>query len=117
MFALSFASATLTATLQNCEEAIVWTSSDESVVKVVDGVVTAYKQGTATITATAGTLTATCSITVGEMGTFEFGMLETELRLMKGSAMPLDLTLNYNNVEFYFILHKFESPFSLFSTF
>ena len=95
-----YASATLTADLQNSTESIVWTSSDESVAKVVDGVVTACKTGTATITATAGTLVATCNIMVGEMGTFEFAMLETELRLMKGSAMPLDLTLNYNNVEF-----------------
>ena len=95
-----FASATLTATLQNCEEAIVWTSSDESIVKVVDGVVTAYKQGTVTITATAGTLTATCDVTVGEMGTFEFAMLESELRLMKGSSMPLDTSLTYNGNEF-----------------
>ena len=95
-----FASATLTATLQNSDETIVWTSSDESVAKVVDGVVTAYQEGTATITATAGALTATCSITVGEMGTFEFGMLESEIRLMKGSSMPLDTTLTYNGNEF-----------------
>ena len=39
-----FASATLTATLQNSTEAIQWTSSDESVAKVVDGVVTAIKR-------------------------------------------------------------------------
>ena len=95
-----FASTTLKATLQNSTEAIVWTSSDESVAKVVDGVVTAYKAGTATITATAGTLTATCTVTVGEMGVFEFGNLETELRLMKDSSIPLDLTLTYNGVEF-----------------
>lgn len=44
--------------------AITWTSSDETVATVVDGKVTAVKAGTATITATAGTLTATCAVTV-----------------------------------------------------
>jgi hypothetical protein len=95
-----YASATLTATLQNSNESIVWSSSDESVAKVVDGVVTAYKAGTVTITATAGSLSATCAVTVGEMGTFEFSWLETEARMIKGSSMPLDLTLSYNGEDF-----------------
>lgn len=43
---------------------IVWTSSDETIAKVVDGKVTALKAGTVTITATAGTKSATCTITI-----------------------------------------------------
>lgn len=45
-------------------DAITWSSSDESVVSVKDGVLTAVKAGTATITATAGSLSATCTVTV-----------------------------------------------------
>ena len=43
---------------------VTWTSSDESVATVKDGVVTAVKAGTATITAKAGDKTATCTVTV-----------------------------------------------------
>ena len=45
-------------------EAIVWTSSDDGVATVVGGRVTAVKAGTATITATAGSLSAACDVTV-----------------------------------------------------
>lgn len=56
---------TLTATVKPAGAAtVVWTSSDPSVAKVENGVVTALKEGTATITATAGTKSATCSVTV-----------------------------------------------------
>jgi hypothetical protein len=48
-----FASATLTAKLENSEETLVWTSSDANVVSVEDGVIFAWKAGTATITVTA----------------------------------------------------------------
>ncbi|MBQ7330216.1 MAG: Ig-like domain-containing protein [Oscillospiraceae bacterium] len=43
---------------------IVWTSSDETIAKVVDGKVTALKAGTVTITATAGGKSASCTITI-----------------------------------------------------
>lgn len=43
---------------------IVWTSSDETIAKVVDGKVTALKAGTVTITATAGSKSASCTITI-----------------------------------------------------
>ena len=43
---------------------VVWSSSDESVAKVENGVVKALKPGTATITATCGDKTATCVVTV-----------------------------------------------------
>ncbi len=95
-----YASATLTATLENSDEELVWLSSDESVAKVVGGVVTAYKTGSATITVKAGTLEKTCQVTVGAMGTFVFSELEETINLMKGSSMPLDLTLLYEDDEF-----------------
>ena len=43
---------------------VTWTTSDESVASVSDGLVTALKEGTAVITAKAGEKTATCSVTV-----------------------------------------------------
>ena len=60
---------TLTATVQPANatnQNISWSSSDESVAKVADGVVTALNAGTATITVTTedGNKTATCNVTV-----------------------------------------------------
>ena len=97
-----YASATLSATFENTQESVItWTSSDDSVVKVVDGVVTAYKSGTATITATAGELSATCTVTVSAaVGTPEFPYLIEELSLIKGASETLDLTLEYGGEEF-----------------
>ena len=63
------ATETLTATVNPDEAAnknVTWTSSDESVATVVNGVVTAVKSGTATITVTTedGGYTDTCTVTV-----------------------------------------------------
>ena len=60
-------SATLTATIfpENAsDETVTWTSSNDAVATVENGVVTAVGNGTATITATAGGQTATCAVTV-----------------------------------------------------
>ena len=48
---------------------ITWTSSDDSVATVKDGVVTGVSLGTATITASDGKDTATAAITVKDSGT------------------------------------------------
>lgn len=61
--------ATLTATVnpENANQAIVWTSENEEVATVENGVVTALKAGTATIKATSAkddTKFATCEVTV-----------------------------------------------------
>ena len=61
--------ATLTATVdpENAtDNTVTWSSSDETVATVVDGVVTAVAAGTATITAEAGDQEATCVVTVSE---------------------------------------------------
>ena len=54
----------LTATVQNTEEAVVWRSSDDTVVTVAGGLITAIKEGKATVTASAGGATAACAVTV-----------------------------------------------------
>ena len=65
---LSFESAeetkTLTATITpaSSTDAVIWSSSNENVATVNNGVVTIHGLGTATITATCGTHSATCSI-------------------------------------------------------
>ena len=53
-----------TVTPENTTDKITWTSDDSGVVSVANGVVTAVGDGTATITATCGTYSATCSVTV-----------------------------------------------------
>ncbi len=59
-------SAELTAavTPENTTDTVVWESSDTSVATVSDGVVAAIGEGTATITATAGSCSANCVVTV-----------------------------------------------------
>ena len=58
--------ATLTATVEPAytTDTVEWTSSDESVATVADGLVTAVGPGTATITAAAGGVSDTCAVTV-----------------------------------------------------
>lgn len=62
-------SETLTATVypsNATENSVTWQSSDDSVVTVLNGTVTAIKAGSATVTATAGGKSATCEVTVTE---------------------------------------------------
>lgn len=57
---------TLTATVnpEDCTEEVVWTSSDETIATVDGGVITLIGLGTVTITATCGSHSASCAITV-----------------------------------------------------
>lgn len=59
---------TLTATVEPAKttDTVVWSSSNEAVATVSDGTVTAAKAGTTEITATAGNVKATCTITVSD---------------------------------------------------
>lgn len=66
---LSFTTAdaqTLTATVtpENCTQPVVWSVSPEGIVTVVNGLVTAVANGEATVTATCGSQSANCAVTV-----------------------------------------------------
>lgn len=70
--ALAFTSGdpvTLTATVEPADttDTVVWTSSNPSVVTVNNGVVTPIGEGNATITATCGSQTATCAVSVSSL--------------------------------------------------
>ncbi len=69
----------ITATLSAANEntPIEWTSSDETVATVVDGVVTALKAGKVTITATVNGQSATCEVTILQQAVIEDGSAST----------------------------------------
>lgn len=60
------ATSQITATTVPAGAAVTWVSSDTSVATVVNGLVTAVGYGSATITASAGNLTAQCSVVIAQ---------------------------------------------------
>lgn len=67
--------ATLTATVLPeyvIDKTVTWSSDNEAVATVVDGVVTPVAKGTATITATAGGKSDTCTVTVKQLYSITF---------------------------------------------
>ena len=72
------------------DKTVTWTSSDDSVASVKDGVVTAVKAGTATITAKSGDKTATCTVTVKDKKTIFSG---------KADIKPTELNSWNDNVQ------------------
>jgi len=73
---------------------LTWTSSDDSVASVKDGVVTALKKGNATITAkTANNIGATCQIIVNEMYANAITVNPQKLSLTHGASAKLIATL------------------------
>lgn len=68
-------------------KAVTWESSDKSVATVdANGEVTALKDGSATITAKVGKLTATCALTVQEKKLTGISLDKTALELSKGQS-------------------------------
>ena len=76
-----------------------WTSSDEKCVTVKDGVITAVEKGTATITVSAGTFSATCAVTVTGKTTQSITLDKTEETLEIGESFTLTATINPPDAE------------------
>ncbi|MBQ9902694.1 MAG: Ig-like domain-containing protein [Clostridia bacterium] len=86
--------ATLTATVtpSGSTDSVTWTSSNTAVATVSNGVVTAVGNGSATITAKAGSKSATCSVTVTTPAT-GISLSQTSLSLTKGNTATLTATV------------------------
>lgn len=76
-----------------------WSSSDPSIAKVENGTVTAVKKGTATITATAGDKSASCSVVVSErvIPVSSVELNKTSLDLVEGDIETLTATVKPND--------------------
>jgi uncharacterized protein YjdB len=92
-------SATLTATVKPdnaTDKNVVWTSSDNTVVTVSNGKVTAVNAGTATIKATCGGKTAECAVNV-TVPTGSITLDKTTLSLAVGESATLTATVKPDN--------------------
>ena len=105
-------SGTLTAAVSpaHAEQNVTWTSSNESVATVVNGVVTAVSAGTATITASTSGLSASCNVTVKDPiysvtlhtgdGTIADGKNVTNYTYGEGAALPTADDMTYTGHTF-----------------
>ncbi|MDE7097202.1 MAG: Ig-like domain-containing protein, partial [Muribaculaceae bacterium] len=94
--------ATLTATVapENAtDKTVTWSSSNEAVATVKDGVVTAVKPGTAVITAAAGDETAECTVTVTAKAieVESITLSQTEATVNVGEPLTLVATVTPSN--------------------
>ena len=91
---------TLTATVipDYAADQVTWSSSDEAVATVTDGVVTAKGEGSATITVSSidGTVTATCAVTVDTPVT-GVSLSQTSATLQFGETLALTATVSPAN--------------------
>lgn len=85
------ATLTVTKTPLDTTDTVVWASSNEDCATVADGVVTCVGVGSATITATCGTQSATCTVT----STYTM-VLDTEYHMVNGYKYSGSMNLSAN---------------------
>ncbi|MDO5549449.1 MAG: GH25 family lysozyme [Eubacteriales bacterium] len=74
-------------------ESISWKSSNTSIASVSNGKVTAVAAGTATITATVGSVSAKCAVTVTDVPAEQVTLSKSTLSLVKGKNSTLTATV------------------------
>ena len=79
------------------DKTVTWTSSNENVATVTDGVVTALNIGTATVSAKAGDITAVCDVTVEPTPVTEITLNKTSATLTEGDEITLTATVKPDN--------------------
>ena len=78
---------------------VTWESSDASIVKVAyDGKITALKYGTAVITATCGSVSASCTVEVTAIEPTRITLSAEKLTLKAGNKVPLQANIVPSNV-------------------
>lgn len=83
----------LTATKENTDAEIVWSTSNAGIATVADGTVTAVAEGSVTITATAGEASATCAVTVTNSHTAPVMRIERDsVAVARGGSYELAVT-------------------------
>ena len=81
------------------DKTVAWSSSSTAVATVKDGVVTAVKEGSATITAKAGGKTATCAVNVQAkfVAVTSVSLDKTSLEMTEGEEITLTATIKPSN--------------------
>lgn len=80
----------LSATAENTEESIAWSSSDPSRASVENGLVTALAVGTARITASAGGASAVCTVTITDSQAAPvLSVSDNDVQLEVGSSLTV----------------------------
>lgn len=77
------------------DKTVTWSSSDEAVATVADGVVTAVAAGTATITAKAGGLEATCTVTVVSADAAYTVSMSEDKSVVSGETVTIPVTVGH----------------------
>ncbi len=103
------ASLKATVTPQNATGKVSWKSSNDSVATVKDGIVTAKKAGTATITASIDGKSASCKVTVKTAVT-SVKLNKKSITLGKGEAFTLKATVSPKNATYKNVTWKSSKP-------
>ncbi|MBE6649699.1 MAG: hypothetical protein E7613_00155 [Ruminococcaceae bacterium] len=95
-------SVTITATVEPSNatnKTVGWTSYNESVASVKNGVITAHKAGTTVITASVGTINVTCNVTVKakNVAVTDITLDKTSVTLTEGETTTIKATVTPDN--------------------